>query len=134
MKNNQLALHINSMLNEYNQTQSFSNESLDQLLNLADYTTFEVSKLINKFHYINTQIADNGGIPVLKAILKELSTLEGVYIQGEEVERFGSVYLVERVYQLTDEYMKQHELYNKNRVTLVKIKGENGMDRMDFAI
>lgn len=56
------------------------------------------------------------------------------YVKGETVEQFGSKYKVENVYHLSDEYMKEHDLYHKNRVTLVKIEGVDGMDRMDFAI
>ncbi|ALS22266.1 hypothetical protein [Paenibacillus naphthalenovorans] len=56
------------------------------------------------------------------------------YVKGEIVEQFGSLYLIENVYQLSDEYMKKHDLYHKNRVTLIKISGINGMDRLDFAI
>lgn len=64
--NEQLKKHIENMLAEYRENGSFSKSSLDQLLHLADFAEFEVSKLINKFHYINTKIADNGGVPVLK--------------------------------------------------------------------
>jgi hypothetical protein len=56
------------------------------------------------------------------------------YIKGEKINQFDSVYLVENVYQISDEYMKKHDLYYKNRVTLRKLSGENGLDRMDFAI
>lgn len=57
-----------------------------------------------------------------------------MFIQGETVERFGSLYLVEKVYQITEEYMKKHNLYYKDRVTLKKLFGENGPAVMDFAI
>lgn len=56
------------------------------------------------------------------------------YIQGEKVTLFDSTYYVEKVYQLTADYMKLHDLYYRNRVTLRKISGENGLDTMDFAI
>lgn len=56
------------------------------------------------------------------------------FVKGETVEQFGSKYIVENVYQLSDEYMKEHDLYYRNRITLVKIEGVNGLDRMDFAI
>lgn len=56
------------------------------------------------------------------------------YIKGETVERFGSTYIVENVYELSDEHMKKHILYYRNRVTLVKISGENGAEKLDFAI
>ena len=57
-----------------------------------------------------------------------------MYIQGAEIERFGSIYLVEKVYELSDEYMAEHNLCYKKRVTLRKLSGENGLDKEDFAI
>lgn len=57
-----------------------------------------------------------------------------VFIQGKVIEWCGSQYLVEMVYQVSDRYMKKHELYYKNRVRLRKISGENGLDVQDFAI
>lgn len=57
-----------------------------------------------------------------------------VYIVGNEVELFGSVYLVERLYTVSDEYMRDNGIKHKARVTLRKIKGENGLEEMDFAI
>ncbi|MCY9763521.1 hypothetical protein M5X06_00380 [Paenibacillus alvei] len=56
------------------------------------------------------------------------------YVKGETIEQFGSTYLVEDVYQLSDEYMKLHSLVHKNRVTLKKVSGENGLEKLDFAI
>lgn len=56
------------------------------------------------------------------------------YIIGEEVEMFGSLYKVDNVYQLSNEFMEEHNLQHRNRVTLIKLSGENGTDRMDFAI
>lgn len=43
-----------------------------------------------------------------------------------------TVYKVVNIYQITNEYMEQHNLYHKNRITLKKIKGE-GQDQLDFA-
>jgi len=54
-------------------------------------------------------------------------------LEGDLVTRGESVYLVEKIYQISDEYMKQHDLYHKTRVTLTKISGD-GVDRMDFAL
>jgi uncharacterized protein (DUF3820 family) len=59
---------IENMMGEFREKDSFSKSNMDQLLHLADYTENDVSRLINKFHYINTQIASNGGFPVLKQI------------------------------------------------------------------
>lgn len=55
------------------------------------------------------------------------------YVEGEIVEQFGSTYRVEKVYQVSDAYMEEHDLHHKNRVALKKVKG-NGSDDMDFAI
>lgn len=63
---------IEIMFNEYREMQHFTNENIEQLLNLADFQEYEVSRLINKFHYINTEIADNGGVPILKQIYNML--------------------------------------------------------------
>jgi hypothetical protein len=72
MVNEYLKTHINNMLEYYRWHDCFNSEDLDLLMQLADYTALEISKLINKFHYINTRIADNGGVPVLKQILQLL--------------------------------------------------------------
>lgn len=56
------------------------------------------------------------------------------YIVGEKVNMCDSVYLVEKVYSLTDEEMKKHNLYHRNRVTLKKLEGVNGLEKLDFAI
>jgi len=56
------------------------------------------------------------------------------YVKGNKVERFGSVYVVERVYSLTDKEMKERNLKHRERVTLKKIKGTNGDDILDYAI
>jgi hypothetical protein len=72
MVNEYLKTHINNMLEYYRWHDRFNSEDLDLLMELADFTEYEISKLINKFHYINTRIADNGGVPVLKQILQLL--------------------------------------------------------------
>jgi hypothetical protein len=70
-----------------------------------------------------------------KKIFRGVLTMgENIYQQGKIIERFGSSYLIEKVYQVSDEYMKKHNLCYKNRVTLRKLKGENGMKKMDFAL
>jgi len=56
------------------------------------------------------------------------------YHIGATIERYGSLYRVERAYQLSDEYMKEHELYYKNRITIVKVSGVNGLDKYDYAV
>jgi hypothetical protein len=72
MINEYLKTHIEKMLSFYRWHDRFESEDLDIILELADYTDVETSNLINKFHYINTRIADNGGVPVLKQILQTL--------------------------------------------------------------
>ncbi|WP_088186389.1 hypothetical protein [Desulfosporosinus sp. FKA] len=57
-----------------------------------------------------------------------------MFIQGETIEKFGSLYLVEKVYELSDEFMKKYNLAHKKRVTLKKLRGENGPETDDFAI
>lgn len=56
------------------------------------------------------------------------------FIQGHNIILWDSEYLVEKVYEVSDELMKRHNLFYKNRVTLKKINGENGPDMLDFAI
>mgnify|MGYP000912027479 CR=1 FL=1 len=57
-----------------------------------------------------------------------------MYIEGEMIYQFGSLYLTQKVYQLTDEEMEKFDLYHRTRVKLVKISGENSMDVMEFGI
>lgn len=57
-----------------------------------------------------------------------------MYIKGEIVDLFGSKYLVQDVYRISDEEIKEYELIHKNRVVLVKVSGINGMDIMQFGI
>lgn len=57
-----------------------------------------------------------------------------MYTAGQQIERFGSIYTVERVYSLTDDEMKIHGLLHRNRVTLRKVSGANGSDVYDFAL
>ncbi|PEB42215.1 hypothetical protein [Bacillus pseudomycoides] len=71
MKNEQkveLKTLVSNMIGEYREMGKFSQDNLEKILHLADFQEDKVSKLINKFHYINTKIADNGGMPVLKEI------------------------------------------------------------------
>ena len=70
MINEYLKTHIDNMLEYYRWHLYFNSEDVETLIQLADHTEHEVSKLINKFYYINTKIADNGGVPVLKQILQ----------------------------------------------------------------
>lgn len=58
--------------------------------------------------------------------------LEKIYIIGETISLIQGDYIVQNVYQLTDEYMKENEMYCKNRVTLVSVLDSN--DIIDFAI
>ncbi|AJA41516.1 hypothetical protein AXJ14_gp197 [Geobacillus virus E3] len=70
MVNEYLKTHINKMLEYYRWHDCFNNEDINTLMQLADYTEYEICKLINKFYHINTKIVDNGGVPVLKQILQ----------------------------------------------------------------
>lgn len=65
---------------------------------------------------------------------KEKAVTVGKYAEDAIITRFESLYLVERVYQLSDEEMQSKELYHRNRVTLRKLAGVNGLPREDFAI
>jgi hypothetical protein len=56
-----------------------------------------------------------------------------MFQEGRTVESFGSIYQVEKIYEVTDGEMQKYNLYHRRRVTLRKIKGENGTDVMDFA-
>lgn len=56
-----------------------------------------------------------------------------MYTEGQIVNQFGSEYLVERVWQVTDEEMERFDFYYRTRVRLVKINGKNGMGIMEFA-
>jgi hypothetical protein len=59
---------IENMLQEYQENDCFSESNMDQLLIFGDVSESDISQLINKFHYINTEIASNGGYPVLKQV------------------------------------------------------------------
>ena len=67
---------IENMIQEYRENASFSNSSLELIMNLADFQDYEVSRLINKFHYINTEITSNGGVPVLKQIYNMIQEVQ----------------------------------------------------------
>jgi len=67
-----LKTHISDMLDYYREHDYFDSNHIETLMQLVEYTEHEIGKLINKFHYINTRIADNGGAPVLKQILQLL--------------------------------------------------------------
>lgn len=68
-----LTSHIESMLATYREQQGFTDQQLEDILELADFTDYETSKAINKFYHINCNIAANGGIPILKDIYTELT-------------------------------------------------------------
>ncbi|EJR09159.1 hypothetical protein II9_05590 [Bacillus cereus MSX-D12] len=73
MKNEQkleLKTLVGKMIGEYREIGKFSQSNLEEILNLVDFQDKEISFLILKFHHINTRIADNGGIPVLKEIYR----------------------------------------------------------------
>lgn len=54
------------------------------------------------------------------------------YIKGETIQLFQGNFIVENVYQLSDGYMQENELYYKDRVTLVDTL--DSCNRLDFAI
>ncbi|MEC0031175.1 hypothetical protein P4L24_25345 [Bacillus cereus] len=56
------------MIDEYREIGKFSKNNLDEIWSLSFSQKNEIAQLIYKFHYINTKIADNGGMPVLKEI------------------------------------------------------------------
>ncbi|WP_336775363.1 hypothetical protein [Paenibacillus sp. MMO-58] len=56
------------------------------------------------------------------------------YTKGQQLELFGSTYEVQSVYKLTEAFMQEAELWHPYRVTLRKVSGDNGADRMDSAI
>ncbi|MFC8689695.1 hypothetical protein [Brevibacillus porteri] len=87
IKNNEIKPLINEMLDYYRMNGCFTPERLDELLMLADFADEEVGKLINKFHYINTKIADNGGIPMLKKVLEMVSETS---VKDCEVDNYAS--------------------------------------------
>ena len=70
MINEYLKEHINNMLEYFGWYDRFSGEDIHILMQLADYTEHNIRSLINTFYDINTKIADNGGAPILKEILK----------------------------------------------------------------
>lgn len=57
-----------------------------------------------------------------------------MYKIGDKVKMFNNtIYKVVDIYQVSEEYMKEHNLIYKNRITLEKIKGE-GSSKLDFAL
>lgn len=65
-----LRAHINNMLEYFGWHDHFNSKDIEILMQLADYTEHNIRSLINTFYDINTKIADNGGAPILKEILK----------------------------------------------------------------
>lgn len=59
-------------------------ESRESILNYLGKFGSEVDELINKFYMINTQIADNGGAPVLKELIKKLYENDTLIIEFAE--------------------------------------------------
>ncbi len=52
---------------------------------------------------------------------------------GDKIKMHGdSIYKVTNIYQLTDDYMKKHNLIHKKRIALEKLEGE-GQEKLDFA-
>jgi hypothetical protein len=69
---NELKLLIESMISYYRENDCFEPCDLNQILNLAERETTEVNNLIYKFFMINTTIADNAGMPVLKQVYRTI--------------------------------------------------------------
>lgn len=57
-----------------------------------------------------------------------------MYKLNQQVEQFGSIYMVDRIYSLTDEEMRINNLIHRKRITLRKISGVNGLEVYDFAL
>lgn len=55
------------------------------------------------------------------------------YKLGEIVTRGQAQYQVTNLYMLTDDYMEEHDLAHKERVTLTRVSG-TGAEEHDFAI
>ncbi|PKR82490.1 hypothetical protein [Heyndrickxia camelliae] len=72
MANKHLKILASSMVIEYREKNCFSPVSLEQILQYVNFTDDETGKLIKKFHFINTKIASNGGVPILKEILNRI--------------------------------------------------------------
>lgn len=75
MVNEYLKTHISDMLEYYNWCGRFDDVQVEILVQLADYTSYEINKLIKKFNRLNTKIMENGKtvdfqVPVLKQILQ----------------------------------------------------------------
>jgi chemotaxis regulatin CheY-phosphate phosphatase CheZ len=71
--NQTLSTLIEEMLTTYRNTQSFTPDQMEDILEIADFTDNETGAAINKFHYINTVIAENAGVPVLKDIYEYIN-------------------------------------------------------------
>jgi hypothetical protein len=80
----QLKSLIENMIQEYRENGKFSTINLEKILFEADFVNDEIGKLINKFHFIATEIADNGGMPVLKQIYNIVT------VEAEKVEQINS--------------------------------------------
>ncbi|MED3562299.1 hypothetical protein [Bacillus xiapuensis] len=65
---NQLKSLIEEMLVSYRENDCFEEWQLNQILSFAEQATDKISRNLYKFYIINTQIASNGGVPVLKQV------------------------------------------------------------------
>jgi hypothetical protein len=65
---NQLKSLIEEMIAYYREYDCFEASDLNQILNFAEQANDKVSRLLYKFYIINTTIASNGGVPVLKQV------------------------------------------------------------------
>jgi hypothetical protein len=69
---NELTQLTNGMISEIGLLNGVRKETREQILNYLGMFGSEVDNLINKFYDINSNIANNGGAPVLKQIINKL--------------------------------------------------------------
>jgi hypothetical protein len=103
-----------------NRTQTESRESIKNYLGVFGA---DIDELINKFYMINTEIADNGGAPVLKQIINKLYENETLTI--EIAKSTSCLMLKDDSENLIDyQFVNKYEFYNileENKLTnLVK--------------
>ncbi|MEH7116205.1 hypothetical protein V7128_02100 [Neobacillus vireti] len=65
---NNLKSLIEEMITYYREHDCFEACDLNEILNHAEQANDKVGRLLYKFYIINTTIASNGGMPVLKQV------------------------------------------------------------------
>jgi hypothetical protein len=81
MKKFELVNVAQGIISEIGLLNSVKEESRNSILNFIGQFGSEVDKLINKFYDINSNIADNGGAPVLKQLINKLYEDETLTIE-----------------------------------------------------